>query len=63
MRQVGGWFSFESADAARIVVLLPRMIHVRDVSQLTQVVPLLGTEAAGDAPGRFARQVAGATVL
>jgi AraC-like DNA-binding protein len=52
MRQIGGWFSFESADAALIVALLPRVIHVRGVPQLTQLVRLLGTEAAGDAPGR-----------
>lgn len=52
MRQFGGWFSFESLDAALFVALLPRMIHVRGNPRLTRLVGLLGDEAAGEGIGR-----------
>lgn len=52
MRQFGGWFSFGAPDAGLLISLLPRMIHVRGVPRLTQLVHLLGEEAAREDPGR-----------
>lgn len=52
MRQVGGWFNFAAPDAALLVALLPRMIHLRGVPRLTQLVHMLGEEAGRDEPGR-----------
>lgn len=52
MRQFGGYFAFASPDAALLVSLLPRMIHVRDVPRLSGLVRLLGEEAARDEIGR-----------
>lgn len=52
MRQFGGWFTFGAPDADLMVTLLPRMIHLRGVPRLTQLVHMLGDEAARDAAGR-----------
>lgn len=52
MRQFGGWFTFAAPDAALLVTLLPRMIHLRGVPRLTQLVHMLGEEAARDDVGR-----------
>jgi AraC-like DNA-binding protein len=52
VRQFGGWFSFQSPDAALLVSLLPRMIHIRGVARLSQLVLLLGEEVAADNIGR-----------
>lgn len=52
MRQLGGWFTFASPDAALLVSLLPRMIHIRGLPRLTQLVRLLGDEAARTDAGR-----------
>ena len=52
MRQMGGWFVLGSPDAVLVVSLLPRLIHLRGVPRLAQLVRLLGEEAAQDAPGR-----------
>lgn len=52
MRQFGGYFSFDAPDASLFVSLLPRMIHVRGASRLTQLVQLLGDEAARVDVGR-----------
>lgn len=52
MRQFGGWFTFAAPDAALQVTLLPRMIHLRGVPRLTQLVHMLGEEAARDDAGR-----------
>ncbi|MEZ5715766.1 MAG: AraC family transcriptional regulator [Paracoccaceae bacterium] len=52
MRQFGGWFSFDSPDAGLLVALLPRMIHVRGVRRMTDLVRLVGEEARGEAIGR-----------
>ncbi|SEO31630.1 AraC-type DNA-binding protein [Paracoccus alcaliphilus] len=51
MRQVGGWFTFGMPDAALLVTLLARMIHIRGVPRLTQLVRMLGDEAARDEVG------------
>lgn len=52
MRQFGGYFSFAAPDAALLVSLLPRMILVRDVPRLAQLVALIGEEAQRDEFGR-----------
>lgn len=52
VRQFGGSFSFGSPDAALLVSLLPRMIHIRGVPRLAQLVRMVGEEAARDAIGR-----------
>jgi AraC-like DNA-binding protein len=49
--QFGGWFSFGSPDAALLVSLLPRMIHIRHEPRLSGLVRLLGEEAAREAIG------------
>lgn len=45
VRQFGGYFAFGSPDAALLVALLPRMVHIRDAPRLGQFVRLLGDEA------------------
>ena len=52
VRQFGGYFAFASPDAGLLVSLLPRMIRIRGVPRLVQLVRLVGEEAARDAPGR-----------
>ncbi|WP_333828253.1 AraC family transcriptional regulator [Pararhodobacter sp.] len=52
VRQFGGWFTFDAPDAGLLVSLLPRMIHIRAVPRLAQLVQLLGDEAARDEMGR-----------
>lgn len=52
MRQFGGYFVFGSPDAALLVSLLPRMIHIRNAPRLAALVRIVGEEAAGDAIGR-----------
>ncbi|MCW1934410.1 AraC family transcriptional regulator [Pararhodobacter zhoushanensis] len=50
--QFGGYFTFESPDAALLVALLPRVIHLQGVPRLAQLVRLVGDEAArGDVGG------------
>lgn len=52
VRQFGGYFSFDSPDAGLLVSLLPRMIHIRGIPRLTQLVRLVGEEAARQDIGR-----------
>lgn len=52
LRQIGGWFLFDSPDAGLLVSLLPRMIHIRGAPRLAQMVRLLGDESARDDAGR-----------
>lgn len=52
LRQFGGYFSFGSPDAALLVSLLPRMIHLRGIPRLTQLVQMVGDEAARSDVGR-----------
>lgn len=52
MRQFGGWFTFEAPDAGLLVSLLPRMIHIRGVPRLTQLIDLLSEEAARNDLGK-----------
>ncbi len=52
VRQFGGWFAFGTPDAALLVSLMPRMIHIHGVPRLTRLVSLVGEEAARDDIGR-----------
>jgi len=52
MRQLGGYFLFDSPDAALLVSLLPRMIHIRGAPRLTALVAMVADEASGERAGR-----------
>lgn len=52
VRLFGGYFVFGSPDAALLVSLLPRMIHIRGVPRLAKLVALLGEEATREEIGR-----------
>lgn len=52
VRMLGGYFLFDSPDAAMLVTLLPALVHVRGVDRLTTLVRLLGDEARGDRAGQ-----------
>ena len=52
VEQLGGWFTFEAPEAGLLVGLLPRMIHIRGVARLAELVRFLGDEAARDDIGR-----------
>jgi AraC-like DNA-binding protein len=45
VRMIGGYFLFDSPDAALLVALLPALVHVRGVERLTTLVRMLGEEA------------------
>ena len=52
VRLLGGYFVFESPDAALLVSLLPGLVHVRGAERLTTLVRLVGDEAGGTRSGR-----------
>lgn len=52
VRILGGYFEFESSDAALLVSLMPRLVHVRGVERLTTLVRLVGDECAARRSGR-----------
>lgn len=52
VRQLGGYFLFDSPDAALLVSLLPAVIHVRGVERLATLVRLFGDEALAQRAGR-----------
>ncbi|PZR08598.1 MAG: AraC family transcriptional regulator [Archangium gephyra] len=52
VRLLGGYFVFDSNDAALLVALLPRVVHVRGNARLMQLVQLVGDEALARRPGR-----------
>ncbi len=52
VRLLGGYFIFDSPDAALLVSLLPAMVHVRGIERLSVLVRLVGEEAGGQAVGR-----------
>lgn len=52
LRMVGGFFRFGSPDAALLVSLLPRLVHVRGDERLSALVGLVGGEATQERPGR-----------
>jgi len=52
VRLLGGYFVFDSPDAALLVSLLPSVIHVRGEERLSVLVRLVGEEASGRRTGR-----------
>lgn len=52
VRLLGGYFVFDSPDAALLVSILPGQIHLRGAARLGVLVRLLGDEAAQDRAGR-----------
>jgi len=52
VRLLGGYFVFDSPDAALLVSLLPALVHVRGVERLSTLVQLVADEAAHRRPGR-----------
>lgn len=52
MRMLGGYFAFESADAALLVSLLPALLHVHGSERLLTLVQLVRQECLAALPGR-----------
>ncbi|MDR7093650.1 AraC family transcriptional regulator [Hydrogenophaga laconesensis] len=52
VRMLGGYFAFESPDAALLVSLLPALLHVRGVDRLQALVRLVRDESTDQRPGR-----------
>jgi transcriptional regulator GlxA family with amidase domain len=52
VRLLGGYFVFDSPDAALLVSLLPALIHVRGVERLAVLVRLVGEESGAQRAGR-----------
>jgi len=52
VRLLGGWFAFDSPDAALLVSLLPALVHVRGVERLSVLVRLVGEESSERRAGR-----------
>ena len=52
VRLLGGYFAFDSPDAALLVSLLPTLLHVRDIPRLSTLVSLVAEESNVRRPGR-----------
>jgi hypothetical protein len=52
VRMLGGYFAFDSPDAALMVSLLPALLHVRGVGRLPLLVQLVREESIEERPGR-----------
>ena len=52
VRMLGGYFVFDSADAALMVSLLPTLLHVRGIERLALLVQLVREESIAQRPGR-----------
>ncbi len=52
VRLLGGWFVFDSPDAALLVSLLPALMHVRGVERLSVLVRLIDVESSAQRSGR-----------
>lgn len=52
VRLLGGYFVFDSPDAALMVSLLPALVHVRGVERLAVLVGLVGDESLAQRAGR-----------
>ena len=52
VRMLGGYFEFDSPDAALLVSLLPVLLHVRGVERLPVLVQLVRDESLDTRPGR-----------
>lgn len=52
VRLLGGYFVFDSPDAALLVSLLPAVVHVRGIERLSTLVRLVREECKEQRPGR-----------
>jgi AraC-like DNA-binding protein len=52
VRLLGGYFIFESPDAALLVSLLPTLVHVKSAGRLAELVRMVGEEAKEQWAGR-----------
>jgi len=52
VRLLGGWFVFDSPDAALLVSLLPAVVHVRGAERLSLLVRLVDEESSERRSGR-----------
>lgn len=52
VRMLGGYFEFDSPDAALLVSLLPALLHVRGLESLSLLVRLVRDESLQARPGR-----------
>lgn len=52
VRMLGGYFAFDSPDAALLVSLLPALLHVRGMERLAVLVQLVRDESLAERPGR-----------
>ena len=52
VRLLGGWFEFDSPDAALLVSLLPAVVHVRGAERLSVLVRLVAEESSERRSGR-----------
>lgn len=52
VRQLGGYFVYDSPDAELLVSLLPAIMHVRGMERLSVLVKLVSEEARERRPGR-----------
>ena len=52
VRLLGGYFVFDSPDAALLASLLPAMIHIHGIERLSLLVRLFGEEASRQQAGR-----------
>jgi AraC-like DNA-binding protein len=52
VRLLGGWFAFDSPDAALLVSLLPALVHVRGAPRLSMLVRLVAEESSERRAGR-----------
>lgn len=52
VRLLGGYFVFDSPDAALLVSLLPALVHIRGVERLSVLVRLVGEESGERRSGR-----------
>ncbi|HSV39310.1 MAG TPA: AraC family transcriptional regulator [Nocardioidaceae bacterium] len=52
VRLLGGWFVFDSPDAALLVSLLPALMRVRGVERLSVLVRLIDAESSAQRSGR-----------
>jgi AraC-like DNA-binding protein len=52
VRLLGGYFVFDSPDAALLVSLLPAIVHVRGADRLSMLVRLVGDESGAQRSGR-----------
>lgn len=52
VRILGGYFEYDSPDAALLVALLPGLVHVREVPRLAVLVGLVADEAVARRSGR-----------